>query len=167
MTGGLQNFGAFLIGLTALAQRDAWHDGQTFALFYVSLEGFSLVDGRYDRNVGDLVLTEMTGRLLAWLAGREGSVAPVGTDHFVVLCVDRWSDASVSAAVAELRDALTRPVRGESLTISFSLSIGVALRDPNGRRHPGSYVRDASARKVRPGAPLVVIPPNCSGETLS
>jgi GGDEF domain-containing protein len=164
---GLQDFGAFLTGLTALDQRDVWNEGQTFALFYVSLEGFFLVDGRYDRHVGDVVLNEMTGRLLAWLDGREGSVAPIGPDHFVLLCVGRWDDASIAGAVAQLRESLTQPVRGESLTICFSVSIGVTLRDPNGRRQPGSYVRDASARKVRPGAPLVVIPPNIPGGALS
>lgn len=164
---GLQDFGAFLTGLIALDGRDVWNEGQTFALFYVSLEGFFLVDGRYDRNVGERVLNEMTGRLLAWLDGREGSVAPVGPDHFVLLCVGRWDDASVAAAVRGLRDSLTRPVRGESLTICFSVSVGVALRDPKGRRHPGSYVRDASARKARPSTPPVVLPPNIPGGALS
>jgi predicted signal transduction protein with EAL and GGDEF domain len=163
---GLQDFGEFLTDLTALDRRQAWNEGQTFALYYVSLEGFFLVDGRYDRNVGERVLSEMTQRLLAWLDGREGSVAPVGPDHFVVLCVGRWDDASVAAAVRELRDSLTRPVRGESLTICFSVSVGVALRDPKGRRHPGSYVRDASARKAKSSIP-VVIPPGFAGGALS
>ena len=96
---GLKDFSGLITSLTELERRLAEQDRETFALFYITLQGFFLVNGRYDHRVGNMVLKEMPARLLAWIGGREGAVAPVGADQFLLLCVGPWDDASVDRAV--------------------------------------------------------------------
>lgn len=95
------------------------------SLLYIDLDGFKPVNDTYGHATGDMLLKEVSARLLSCL--REGDTAArLGGDEFVVILLE--SDLERAAKVAQrILEALRVPYElGKKTISSISGSIGIA-----------------------------------------
>lgn len=114
---GLWNRAGFFDHLGAL-------DGSPSAVVHIDLDGFKPVNDRHGHLVGDALLADIAGAIVA--ASREGDiVARLGGDEFAVLCPG--GDLATAAAVGDrLLELLARPRTVLGVEVRVGASIGVA-----------------------------------------
>jgi len=105
---------------------------QAFALLYIDIDHFKLINDTCGHAGGDRVLKEVASRLLAALRARDQAFR-LGGDEFAVL-VDAWgSETSPDHIRGRLLDAMAEPVAlDDDEEIRILVSVGIA-----------SYPRDA------------------------
>ncbi len=109
---------------TALGQ------GRGFGLGVIDIDHFKSINDRYGHDVGDAALKHVAARLE--LACREGELpARQGGEEFVVLFNDVARDSAVAAG-ERLRQAVAdAPFVAGDLRLPVTVSIGVAVRQPD------------------------------------
>ena len=103
-----------------------------FAVMYLDVDHFKLINDKYGHNVGDTTLQEVAHRLR--LATRESdTISRFGGDEFVILqpIVDGPSDAADLAR--KLNVAMQEPVVIDGVPHKVRLSIGIALYPSDGQ----------------------------------
>ncbi len=104
---------------------------RSFAVVFLDLDRFKLVNDTYGHRVGDQVLRTVGHRLQAFAAHMD-TIARLGGDEFAaclanIECVDQ-----VRALCAVLLDALAEPVQLPGRAFQLGASIGVALNEGRG-----------------------------------
>ncbi|WP_173158791.1 EAL domain-containing protein [Phytohabitans suffuscus] len=133
---GLPNRTLFLERL-----REAMRDGQEFAVLFVDLDGFKVVNDSLGHAAGDALLIQVGNRISHSLRERD-TAARFGGDEFLIL-LDGVADPYTPAQVAErLHSALAPPFRLQGQEVVVTASIGITL---GGARYADAedLVRDA------------------------
>lgn len=110
--------------LSALQQ-----DQTGFAVLYLDLDGFKLVNDQYGHASGDEVLFEVSRRILANL-GPEDAAARIGGDEFVVVKAGE-DDQDLTAFAASISENIGERIRlnaGSSVEVGSSMGIALAPR---------------------------------------
>jgi diguanylate cyclase (GGDEF)-like protein len=103
----------------------ARRQGEAFALLFVDLDGFKLLNDAHGHAFGDEVLRWVAGRLTT--AVREvDTVSRHGGDEFVILLAELERPADVDTVIAKLKASLSGPVTLAGQEVVLSASIGVA-----------------------------------------
>ena len=131
--------------LTALPNRSAFYErikdemaradarGLAFAMAFVDLDGFKVVNDNYGHDVGDVVIKSASTRISDSIRS-DDFVARLGGDEFVVLLPCQNADKhNVSKAVKKILAALAVPFDAGSQAITLSASIGVAFYPRDGK----------------------------------
>jgi diguanylate cyclase (GGDEF)-like protein len=134
---------AFLIGELgrALGAMRVAGEGK-FALLFIDLDRFNVINDSLGHDTGDLLLAEIAHRLHA-LIGASGVAARLGGDEFVLLVGDAGQAEAVSLA-ERILDALRNPFSLSGHELFVSASVGIALGSPN-YALPEEVLRDADA----------------------
>ena len=127
---GLPNrklFGDRLDQAIAHARRNS----QSFALLFLDLDRFKVVNDTLGHEIGDLLLQQVAHRLQRCLR-EEDTIARIGGDEFIVLIheINHENDASIVAD--KLITALDQPFIVEGHDLYVTASIGVARYPLNG-----------------------------------
>lgn len=129
-------------GLTGLANRsnidqrlercmeDAVSNGTCFALVFMDLDRFKLVNDAWGHHVGDRLLVSVANRIGACLTPKM-VLARLGGDEFVLM-VPETDEAEVSELAAKMVNAVKRPFYEAGQIIQVSLSAGVSLYPEHG-----------------------------------
>jgi len=127
---GLRNRAAFdrhLRDLTTGSERRA-----QYALLYLDLDQFKLINDTRGHEIGDRLLVELTKRLRA-LVHKPDIIARLGGDEFGVLVIDA-NEQMVLLLAEELRRAvLDYRFKERELTFSVGVSLGVTFFSPGER----------------------------------
>jgi diguanylate cyclase (GGDEF)-like protein/PAS domain S-box-containing protein len=100
--------------------------GAQMAVAYLDLDGFKVINDRYDHNVGDQLLKELASHFKATL--REGdTMARLGGDEFVAVFADLADVHDSIGLINRLLDVASRPTLVENLSLKVSASIGVSF----------------------------------------
>ncbi|HET7035190.1 MAG TPA: EAL domain-containing protein [Thermomicrobiaceae bacterium] len=130
---GLPNRALLLDRLEHALARSARQDHYLFAVLFIDLDRFKVINDRLGHLVGDQVLIAVAERVAGCLRPGD-TVARLGGDEFVVLLDDiRSRDDAVTVATriqAALRGALTI----EGAEVPISASIGISLNEDDSRR---------------------------------
>ncbi|MBB3210792.1 diguanylate cyclase (GGDEF)-like protein [Herbaspirillum sp. Sphag1AN] len=119
-----------------LAQRmqlvlsDARRDRSGIALLFLDLDGFKLINDTHGHQVGDLVLQQISQRLLN-VARKSDTLARVGGDEFVLLITDLGIAMPVGARVLAEKciNTVAQPILINHIECQLGVSIGIALTD--------------------------------------
>jgi diguanylate cyclase (GGDEF)-like protein/PAS domain S-box-containing protein len=102
------------------------NQGRMFALIYIDLDGFKLVNDSLGHSVGDAVLIQLANRLQSRIR-EEDFLSRLGGDEFVVI-LDKLHVKEDAARVAEdLLLAISNPFHVEGHELAIGASIGVAI----------------------------------------
>jgi diguanylate cyclase (GGDEF)-like protein/PAS domain S-box-containing protein len=144
---GLPNRAFFITLLDRAIKRTRRRGDYLFAVLFVDLDRFKLVNDSLGHGVGDQLLVAISQRLQACL--RPGDVvARLGGDEFTIL-LDDIRDVSDATRVAErVQDELKEPFGFEGHEVFTSASIGIALSTAAHDR-PEYFLRDADTAMYR------------------
>ena len=98
--------------------------GHTFALLYLDLDGFKMVNDTNGHAVGDEVLRQVAARLKT-LARDSDLLARQGGDEFVIL-LQNVTPEQVMAAAERYRRSLAQPFMIHGVAVKLRGSFGVA-----------------------------------------
>ena len=123
---GLPNRACFVEQLRHAAERARRDPSDSFAVLFVDLDHFKIVNDSFGHLAGDELLVEAARRLAACLRSVD-TLARLGGDEFALL-LEEIREPSDAARVAErLHDALRSPMIIRESEVFTSASIGIAL----------------------------------------
>ncbi|HEU5424927.1 MAG TPA: diguanylate cyclase, partial [Nitrolancea sp.] len=144
---GLPNRALLLDRLEHALARTARQDHYLFAVLFIDLDRFKVINDRLGHLIGDQALIAVAERIAGCLRPGD-TVARLGGDEFVVLLDDiRCGDDAVTVATriqAALRGALTI----EGADVPISASVGISLNEDD-FRHAERLLHDADTAMYR------------------
>lgn len=123
---GLANRAALAEALTARIARLARRPGQPFALLFVDLDRFKLLNDTMGHAAGDALLLEMSERLRSAVSARD-TVARLGGDEFVILLNEVAGEADVLRTAESLHEAIRPRVSVSGREVYITISVGGLL----------------------------------------
>ncbi|WP_192458950.1 diguanylate cyclase domain-containing protein [Musicola keenii] len=125
---GLANRTAFLGALgNILADR---HHQTSAALLFMDGNSFKHINDTYGHAAGDQVLIAVANRLARY-SRKQDLAARLGGDEFALILADIHDVSDVERVADSIRQAMQEPIPlDESLNVSISLSIGIAMTEP-------------------------------------
>ncbi len=108
--------------------------GSPFAVLFVDLDGFKLINDSLGHAAGDETLIDVAGRLRASVRNRsrrsgsgQSAVARIGGDEFAILLFDIQQESDASVVAARVLDRISEPFYFDGHRMFVSASIGIAL----------------------------------------
>jgi diguanylate cyclase (GGDEF)-like protein len=103
---------------------------ETYAVFFVDLDGFKAVNDSWGHSTGDQVLIDVAARIASQL--RTGDTAArIGGDEFLVLLDEVASASAALEIAARLGETLRSPHSIATTTRVITAAIGVAVASPD------------------------------------
>ena len=102
------------------------HTDRKFAVLFLDLDRFKVVNDSLGHKIGDLLLVECTQRMVKCLRG-EDTVARLGGDEFVILLEDVQDPMDATRVADRIQHDLALPFDLEDRKVFISVSIGVVL----------------------------------------
>jgi len=144
---GLPNRPQLLERLDAAISNARGRESASFAVLFLDLDRFKLINDSIGHAAGDEMLVEVSRRIAESLGSR-GVVARFGGDEFAIL-VDELESTQESEAIAtRILEALGKPLWLGGRELFPSASIGIALWQPRYRLGE-ELLRDADAAMYR------------------
>ncbi len=112
-----------------------------FALLYIDLDRFKLVNDSLGHTVGDQLLVDMSERLKSCIRP-DDCIARLGGDEFAVLLQDLRSVQDATDAARRIQTEITRPFHVGNQEVFTAASIGIAI-GTLGDEKPGVMLRNA------------------------
>jgi diguanylate cyclase (GGDEF)-like protein/PAS domain S-box-containing protein len=137
---GLPNRRLFLDRLSLAIEQPRRRPTARFAVFFLDLDGFKLVNDSLGHLVGDQLLTEVASRLRDQLRSVD-TAARFGGDEFAVLLTDPIVDELLVVA-KRIQDAIAQPIMLGGQELSVTASIGIAASETD-YTDPEDVLRDA------------------------
>ncbi len=152
---GLPNRTFLLERIEQCLRRKRRDESFRYALFYLDLDNFKLINDTMGHDRGDQLLRDVAQRLRACMRAidsvarvQEDVAARVGGDEFIVL-LEGLQDTRDSVRVAQrILDALDRPFRLDGREVVVRASIGITTSDRDYVR-PDEVLRDADTAMYR------------------
>ena len=127
--------------------RASEHGGRPFAVMFLDIDRFKLINDSVGHVAGDELLVE-SSRRISQAIGRADLVSRLGGDEFAVLAEGIENDAQAERYAAGILRVLGQPLWIEGREIFPSASIGITLWHPRYRRSE-ELLRDADAAMYR------------------
>jgi diguanylate cyclase (GGDEF)-like protein/PAS domain S-box-containing protein len=137
---GLPNRALFMDRTGQLIARTIREPGDGFAVLFLDIDRFKLVNDSLSHTTGDRLLCALAARMSQTLRP-EDTVARIGGDEFMVLLDRIATTDQATAAARRLLASLGRPFEIDGHELFVSASIGIALHE--GDSTAAELVRDA------------------------
>jgi diguanylate cyclase (GGDEF)-like protein/PAS domain S-box-containing protein len=119
-----------------------------FAIVYLDLDGFKLVNDTLGHAAGDQVLIEVARRLERLLRAGD-TLARLSGDEFALLC-EEVGEQEVRTIAERVIDAMADPIEVQGREITQAASIGIAIYGPDGTPvEPDEMLGDADLAMYR------------------
>jgi diguanylate cyclase (GGDEF)-like protein/PAS domain S-box-containing protein len=141
---GLSNRTLFLDRLESALKRRRRIPDLLFAVMYIDLDRFKIINDSLGHNAGDKVLIETAMRLEANL--RHGdTVARWGGDEFVILAEDLEDLKQAEVIIGRIQKQLMMPFKIGDQEVTVTSSAGITTSDLFEYQKPSELLRDADA----------------------
>ena len=122
---GLPNRTLFIEGVAEAVRREA-PEGTAVAVLLIDLDRFTEINSTLGHANGDLVLSEVAGRLSSDL-GDDTLAARLGGDEYAVLCPHSTGVAGALETAAAVQSSLESPIVLEGVALNVEASVGIAV----------------------------------------
>ena len=139
---GLPGRSAMCSSIASALQRSRRNKSST-ALLLIDINGFKVVNDTHGQKIGDLLLKTVASRLQGQVRQGE-SAARLGGNEFVILCEQVKQAVTMSILAQRINDTLRQPVVIAGLTLSVTVSVGIAI-DSDGTQTADAMLRHADA----------------------
>lgn len=143
----LPNRSLFLDRLNHLLQRCQRQYSHHFAVLFLDLDRFKVINDSLGHGIGDQLLVAFS-RLVESLLRPSDTLARLGGDEFTILLEDLGCPQDAYAIAERINQALTRPFYIEGAEIFTNTSIGIAFGQP-GVHSAEMLLRDADTAMYR------------------
>jgi diguanylate cyclase (GGDEF)-like protein len=143
----LPNRALFLDRLRQCLWRAKRHPDYLFAVLYMDLDRFKMINDSMGHLLGDQMLVQVGRRLLASLRASD-TVARLGGDEFAILMDDVRDASDVPRAVERVRHQFLSPLNLDGRDVFTSASMGIALGS-TGYQQAEDLLRDADTAMYR------------------
>ena len=123
------------------------HKDYKFAVLYLDLDHFKVVNDSLGHTIGDLLLVESSHRLQDCLR-EEDTVARLGGDEFVILLEYIQGTTDVTRIANRIQTSLASPYDLENHKVFVSVSMGMVV-NATGYERPEDILRDADIAMYR------------------
>jgi len=144
---GLPNRPHLLDRLAAAIERARHGDGQAFAVLFLDLDRFKLVNDSIGHAAGDELLIEVARRITLTVRSND-VVSRLGGDEFAVLMEYADGEENIRELSQRLLSVLARPMWVAGRELYPSASLGIAVWHPR-YRNGEELLRDADAAMYR------------------
>jgi len=145
---GLPNRVMLIEKLRPLLEQHRFAPKNTFAVLFIDLDGFKLVNDTLGHIAGDHLLKAVAGRLQETIRseapGKPDELARFGGDEFVALLVNLSNQDEALAVAGRVLGQMRLPFVLEGREVFVGASIGVAMAHPR-YETPEEIIRDADA----------------------
>ena len=117
------------------------NDEFDFAVIFLDLDRFKIINDSLGHNIGDLLLVEVAERLQQQMRSVD-TVARLGGDEFVILLEDLKGDQAVEHVASRILNVLSQPITLAGHEITNTASLGVVHSSQRSHK-PEDYLRDA------------------------
>jgi diguanylate cyclase (GGDEF)-like protein/PAS domain S-box-containing protein len=153
---GLPNRLLFLDRLSRLIASRRRHPETLFAVLFLDLDGFKLINDSLGHAVGDKLLIGVANRLESSLRNTDTvtrldssyTIARLGGDEFAIILSELNEPADAMRVAERLLQELSQPFHIDDRELFSSMSIGIAL-STLGDQQPEDYLRDADTAMYR------------------
>lgn len=143
----LPNRALFMDRLERTLARERRREGRLFAVLFIDLDRFKLVNDSLGHVVGDEILQLASARLIKTVRASD-TVARLGGDEFAIL-LERLDHVTEAVRTANrIQDAFAEPLCVNDHEIFLTASIGIAL-SVTGYSHSHEILRDADIAMYR------------------
>jgi len=147
MLTGLPNRAFFLERLSQAIKRAQRYPGYTFAVVFLDLDRFKVVNDSLGHQIGDELLVQVAKRLTTEIRGSD-TVCRFGGDEFILLFEDVHDPSALRSAVERLLSVMSEPLALAGSMRSISSSAGIAISTGN-YQTADDCVRDADTAMYR------------------
>ncbi|MBI3707874.1 MAG: EAL domain-containing protein [Proteobacteria bacterium] len=144
---GLANRALFLDRLDQALRRAEQGVAPRFAVLFLDLDRFKLVNDSYGHSAGDKLLVSVAQRLAQCLRPID-TLARFGGDEFTILLENLRDDDEATAIAARIKDDLDRPFTLDGREVFATASIGIASGSASTAR-PADLLSDADLAMYR------------------
>jgi diguanylate cyclase (GGDEF)-like protein/PAS domain S-box-containing protein len=144
---GLPNRILFLDRLNHCIELSSRRKNYSFAVLYLDLNRFKVVNDSLGHVLGDRLLTEVGSRMKK-VVRKGDTLSRIGGDEFAILCED-IEDITVATGLADrIQEQLLKPVDLDGQLVVIGCSIGIT-ESSIGYQRPDDMLRDADAAMYR------------------
>jgi diguanylate cyclase (GGDEF)-like protein len=118
------------------------HPNQRFAVLFIDLDRFKMINDTLGHHAGDIFLVEIANRLRACVRDND-ILARLGGDEFVIL-LDSLKSDDVEEVASRIISSIEKPYTIENNTLYSNASIGIALCNRH-YKNSDEILRDADA----------------------
>lgn len=104
---------------------------QKFAILYMDVDGFKLINDTYGHTAGDEFLIEMAKRLETAVRNCDSVVARLGGDEFAVLVENLNKEEDAVRVAQRIIDSMSAPFQVAERELFSRASIGISINAPN------------------------------------
>ncbi len=144
---GLPNRMLFLDRLASSLARAKRHPDSLFAVLFLDLDRFKIVNDSLGHPLGDQLLTEVARRLEGCIRLGD-TVARMGGDEFAILLEEIHDISDATRVAARVHEALSMPCSLEGREVFTSASVGIAM-SATGYESPERVLQDANTAMYR------------------
>lgn len=144
---GLPNRALCLDRLEHVVERAKRHEAYSFAVLFLDLDRFKVVNHSLGYLIGDQLLIAFVRRLEAGLRPGD-TLARLGGDEFTILLDDIKDASSAIHTAKQIQKELTLPFNLRGHEVFTSVSIGITL-NASGYEQPQNLLRDAETAMYR------------------
>ena len=145
---GLANRALLLDRLGRALKRRSRHPDYLFAVLFLDLDRFKLVNDSLGHNVGDELLRAVARRLKKCLRSQEDTVARLGGDEFTMFLEDIKDETDATRVAERIHKELRISFQVDGHEVFTTSSIGIALSS-TGYTQPEDLLRDADTAMYR------------------
>ncbi len=143
----LPNRALFLDRLRGAVARANRRKGYLFAVMFLDLDRFKIINDSLGHSIGDQLLVEVS-RVLEKSVRPEDTVARLGGDEFIIL-IDDLQDREQAISIARrVHDLLIIPFTVKGHEVFSTASIGITFNSPDCEL-PEDYIRDSDIAMYR------------------
>jgi diguanylate cyclase (GGDEF)-like protein/PAS domain S-box-containing protein len=120
---------------------------RNFALIYIDLDGFKVINDSYGHEIGDLLLVKIAEAFTHSIR-KHDMIARIGGDEFILLATDLTDESELDIITRRMRDIFARPfvVRNHLCHVGISMGISRSFESP---MTPDELIRTADKRMYR------------------
>jgi diguanylate cyclase (GGDEF)-like protein len=166
---GLPNRAYFTRQLRRVFRERIRLKSQMFAVMFLDLDRFKLINDSFGHEAGDLLLTQLSARLIPCVRAID-TIARIGGDEFALLLETISSESDAIGVADQIQRALEQPFIVEGHEVVTSCSIGIAFAS-QAYQQAENMLRDADnalfAAKGAGGAQYRVFSPDMHSRSVS